>query len=57
MLLAGVSFANPIDPERVGWVLGAAFVGVLTFGLSALLGGENSLLCRAAASNVVDSVA
>jgi hypothetical protein len=57
MLLAGVSFADPIVPERVGWVLGAALIGVLTFGLAAVLGGESSILCRAAASSVVDSVA
>ena len=57
MLLAGVSFADPIVPERVGWVLGAALFGVLTFGLAAVLGGESSILCRAAASSVVDSAA
>jgi hypothetical protein len=57
MLLAGVSFADPVAPDRVGWVLAAALVGVLTLGLSAVAGGRNSILCLAADSSVVDSVA
>lgn len=57
MLLAGVSFSDPVAPERVGWVLAAAFIGVATLGLSGGLGGERSILGRAAASGVVDSAA
>jgi hypothetical protein len=53
MLLAGVSFTDSVAPERVGWVLAAAFIGVATLGLSGGLGGERSILCRAAASTVV----
>jgi hypothetical protein len=57
MLLAGVSFSDPVAPERVGWVLAAALVGVATLGLSGGIGGERPILCRAAASGVVDSAA
>lgn len=55
MLLAGVNFSDPVAPKRVGWVLAAALAGVVTLGLSGVLGGENSILRLAAASNVVDS--
>ena len=44
MLLAGVKFEVAVPPERVPWVLAAALVGVLTGGLTGLLGSENSLL-------------
>lgn len=57
MLLAGVNFSDPVSSERVGWVLAAALVGVATLGLSGSIGGERSILCRAAASSVVDSTA
>jgi len=57
MLLAGVSFSEPVRPRRVGWVLVAALVGVMTLGLSGILGGNRSLLRLAASSEVVDGTA
>ena len=57
MLLAGVSFADPVRPRRVGWVLSAALIGVLTLGLSGVIGGRGSLLHLAGASVVVDGTA
>lgn len=57
MLLAGVSFSEPVQPRRVGWVLVAAFVGVVTLGLSGIVGGRGSILHLAAASAVVDGTA
>ena len=54
MLLAGVSFSDPIPPRRVGWVLAAALVGVATLGLSGVIRGNGSILSLAAASGVVD---
>jgi hypothetical protein len=56
MLLAGLSFAEPVAPPRVGWVLAAALVGVVTLGLSSVIGGERSILCVAAASDVCETV-
>jgi hypothetical protein len=57
MLLAGLSFSEPIEPRRVGWVLTAALVGVVTLGLSGVLGGRNSILRLAALSEIVDGAA
>lgn len=57
MLLAGVSFSDPVAPRRVGWVLAAAVVGVATLGLSGIIGGLGSILRLAAASDVVDGTA
>jgi hypothetical protein len=57
MLLAGVSFAEPVRPQRVGWVLAAALIGVMTFGLSGVIGGRSSVLRLAATSDVVDGTA
>jgi len=57
MLLAGVSFSGAIAPERVAWTLAAALSGVVTLGVSGVVGGENSILCRAGGSRVVDSIA
>jgi hypothetical protein len=57
MLLAGVSFSEPVQPRRVGWVLAAAVVGVMTLGLSGIIGGRGSFLHLAAASDVVDGAA
>jgi hypothetical protein len=57
MLLAGVSFSEPVQPRRVGWVLAAALVGVMTLGLSGIIGARGSLLHLAAASDVVDGAA
>ena len=54
MLLAGVSFSEPVRPRRVGWVLAAAVFGVVTLGLSGVVGGRDSILGRAAGSDVVD---
>jgi len=54
MLLAGVSFSDPVPPRRVGWVLVAAVVGVATLGLSGVIGGFGSILRLAAGSDVVD---
>jgi hypothetical protein len=53
MLLAGVSFADPVPPSRVGWVLGAALVGIGTLGLTGVLGLRGSILRAAARSDVV----
>ena len=50
MLLAGLRFEKAVDPPRVPWVLLAALVGVLTGGLTGVLGSENSLLRRAGLS-------
>jgi hypothetical protein len=57
MLLAGVSFSEPVHPKRVCWVLVAALVGVLTCGLSGVIGGRSSMLRLAAASDIVDGAA
>jgi hypothetical protein len=57
MLLAGVSFARPVQPRRVGWVLAAALIGVLTAGLSGVIGGRGASLRLAAATKVVDGAA
>jgi hypothetical protein len=57
MLLAGVSFSEPVQPRRVGWVLVAASVGVVTLGLSGIVGGRRSILHLAAASDIVDGAA
>jgi hypothetical protein len=57
MLLAGVSFAHPVQPRRVGWVLAAALIGVVTIGLSGVIGGRGAALRLAAASDVVDGPA
>jgi len=57
MLLAGVSFADPVQPRRVGWVLAAALVGVVTIGLSGVIGGRGGALRLAAASAVVNGPA
>lgn len=57
MLLAGVSFSEPIRPRRVGWVLAAALIGVVTLGLSGIIGGRNSILHLAASSAIVDGAA
>ena len=54
MLLAGVSFSEPVHPKRVCWVLVAALVGVITGGLSGVIGGRSSILRLAAASDIVD---
>ncbi len=52
MLLAGTSFKDPVDPARVGWVVAAAFAGVLTLGLPGLLGSGSSILSLAASSEL-----
>ena len=57
MLLAGVSFSDPVPPRRVGWVLAAALVGVANLGLSGVIGGFGSILRLAATSDVVDGTA
>lgn len=57
MLLAGMSFSEAVRPRRVVWVLGAALVGVATFGLSGIIGGRGSALRLAAATDVVDGTA
>lgn len=57
MLLAGVSFAEPVQPRRVGWVLAAALIGVLTIGFSGVIGGRGAALRLAASSDVVDGPA
>jgi hypothetical protein len=57
MLLAGVSFAAPVPPQRVGWVLAAAVIGVATVGLSGIIGGRGSIFRLAAATDVVDGAA
>lgn len=57
MLLAGVSFSEAVRPNRVGWVLVAALVGVATFGLSGIIGGRGLSLRLAAATDVVDCTA
>ena len=57
MLLAGVSFSEAIKPRRVGWVLAAAVIGVMTLGVSGVIGGRNSLLSLAASSAIVDGAA
>lgn len=53
MLLAGVRFFTPVEPDRVPRVLAAAVFGVLTFGLPGLLGHSLSPLKLAAASDIV----
>jgi len=53
MLLAGVSFQNPVAPRRVPGVLTAALLGVATLGLPGLLGNQKSFLRLAAASDLV----
>ena len=57
MLLAGVSFSDPVRPRRVGWVLLAALIGVVTLGLTGVIGGRGTLLHLASASAVVDGAA
>ena len=57
MLLAGVSFSQPVHPKRVYWVLLAALAGVITGGLSGVIGGRSSILRVAASSNIVDGAA
>jgi hypothetical protein len=57
MLLAGVSFSATVRPQRVGWVLVAALVGVATFGLSGIIGGRGLTLRLAAATDIVDCAA
>jgi hypothetical protein len=57
MLLAGVSFADPVQPRRVGWVLAVALIGVLTIGLSGVIGRRGAALRLAAASEVIDGPA
>jgi hypothetical protein len=57
MLLAGVSFSDAVGPRRVGWVLAAALVGVVTLGLSGVIGGFGAILRLAAESDVVDGAA
>jgi len=57
MLLAGMSFAEAVRPQRVVWVLAVALVGVATFGLSGIVGGRGSALRLAAATDVVDGTA
>jgi hypothetical protein len=57
MLLAGMSFADAVRPQRVVWVLVAALVGVATFGLSGIVGGRALALRLAAATDVVDGAA
>jgi hypothetical protein len=57
MLLAGVSFSDPVPPKRVGWVLMAALIGVVTLGLSGVIGGRGAFLHLASASAVVDGAA
>ena len=57
MLLAGVSFSEAVRPNRVGWVLVAALVGVATFGLSGIIGGRGLSLRLAAATDVIDCTA
>ena len=52
MLLAGLSFKDQVDPARIGLILTAALVGVLTLGLPGLLGGKRSILPLAAASEL-----
>lgn len=54
MLLAGVSFAEPVEPRRVGWVVAAALVGVVTLGA---IGGNAPILRTAAGSEVVEGTA
>lgn len=53
MLLAGVTFTTSVRPPRVPLVLAAALVGVATFGLLGLVGGQRSILGAAAASDLV----
>jgi hypothetical protein len=57
MLLAGMSFSGAVRPQRVVWVLAAALVGVVTLGLSGIIGGRGSALSVAAATEVVDGTA
>jgi hypothetical protein len=56
MLLAGVSFDRPVLPPRVVWVLAAALVGVLSLGLTGVLGSRRSILAVAAESEIVSAV-
>lgn len=56
MLLAGVSFEDSVPPARVGWVLAAALVGVLTLGLPGILGSRRSILAAAAETDIVSAV-
>jgi len=53
MLLAGVRFAEPVEPARVPRVLAAAAFGVVTLGLPGLLGAHLSPLRAAAAVDIV----
>ncbi len=53
MLLAGVSFEGAVRPRRVPRVLTAALLGVITLGLTGLIGGRRSPLRIAAESDLV----
>lgn len=54
MLLAGVTFARPVRPTRIGWVVAATGLGGLSLGvLNALGGARRNLAARAAGSSVV----
>ena len=57
MLLAGMSFSGAVRPQRIVWVLAAALIGVVTFGLSGIVGGRGLALRLAAAHDVVDGAA
>ncbi|MCK5375457.1 MAG: hypothetical protein KAJ97_00145, partial [Acidobacteria bacterium] len=52
MLLAGLSFEQPVRTGRVPWVLAAALFGVATLGLVGLVGARSSPLRLAAASDL-----
>lgn len=54
MLLAGVTFARPVRPARIGWVVAAAGLGGASLGvLNALGGPRRSLAAIAAGSSIV----
>jgi hypothetical protein len=57
MLLAGVGFSEPVRPNRICWVLAAALAGVVTCGVSGVIGGRSSILRLAASSDIVDGTA
>jgi hypothetical protein len=56
MLLAGVSFDRPVPPTRIVWVLAAALVGVLSLGLTGVLGSRRSILAVAAETEIVSAL-
>jgi hypothetical protein len=58
MLLAGIRFDGPVQPDRVGRVLMAALLGVATLGLTGIV-GDGALLRAAggAALKTVDGIA